>query len=144
MAGGDILIGELARRTKTKVPTIRYYEKVGLLPRPGRSAGNHRLYGPQHVARLGFIRHCRELGFSQPATRELLELADVPERSCDAIDEIARQHLAEVDRRIDRLTRLKAELERMIGQCAGGAVTDCRVLETLAEPWDAQHLGDQR
>jgi len=142
MESGAILIGELARRTGTKVPTIRYYEKVGLLPQPRRSAGNHRLYGPQHVARLGFIRHSRELGFSQPAIRDLLDLADVPERSCEAIDEIAREHLDEVNRRIDRLSRLKTELERMIGECAGGKVTDCRVMETLAEPSHALCLND--
>ena len=130
----EILIGELARRTNSKVPTIRYYEQIGLLPPPRRSAGNHRLYGRQHEERLGFIRHSRELGFAQQAIRELLDLSDAPERSCEAIDEIAQGHLEEVNLRIDRLTRLKAELERMIGQCAGGKVTDCRVMETLAEP----------
>ena len=138
----EILIGELARRTNSKVPTIRYYEQIGLLPAPRRSAGNRRLYGPQHVERLGFIRHSRELGFSQQAIRELLDLADLPERSCEAIDGIAREHLDEVNLRIERLTRLKAELVRMIGQCAGGKVTDCRVMETLAEPSHALCLDD--
>lgn len=142
MAQQEISIGELARRTGTKVPTIRYYEQVGLLPEPRRSAGNHRLYGSQHVERLGFIRHSRELGFSQQAIRELLELSDVPDRSCEAVDQIAREHLDEVNLRIERLSRLKAELERMIGQCAGGQVTDCRVMETLAEPSHALCLDD--
>jgi DNA-binding transcriptional MerR regulator len=140
----EILIGELARRTNSKVPTIRYYEQIGLLSPPRRSAGNHRLYGPQHEARLGFIRHSRELGFSQHAIRELLDLSDVPERSCEAIDEIAREHLNEVNLRVDRLTRLKAELERMINQCAGGNVTKCRIIETLAEPSHALCLDNHR
>lgn len=142
MDGDEIMIGELARRTGAKVPTIRYYEQIGLLPPPRRSSGNHRMYGPAHVERLGFIRHSRELGFSQQAIRALLDLSDLPERSCEAIDEIAREHLDEVNTRIARLTRLKAELERMIGQCAGGKVTDCRVMETLAEPSHALCLGD--
>ncbi|NNE85869.1 MAG: helix-turn-helix domain-containing protein [Alphaproteobacteria bacterium] len=126
-------IGELARRTGCKVPTIRYFEQVGLLPQPPRSSGNHRLYGAQHLALLGFIRHSRELGFSQKDIREMLDLANFPDHSCESIDAIARGHLADVDRRIDALTRLKAELERMIGECEGGKVTDCRIMESLAD-----------
>jgi DNA-binding transcriptional MerR regulator len=128
-----VTIGQLARDTGCKIPTIRYYETVGLLPPPPRSAGNQRLYGPAHRRRLAFIRHARALGFGQPAIRELLDLAGEPERPCSAADAIALRHLVAVDRRIAALTALRDELQRMVGQCDGGRVADCRVLEVLAD-----------
>jgi DNA-binding transcriptional MerR regulator len=79
-------IGGLSRKTGVKVPTIRYYESIGLLPQPPRSEGNRRLYGSKGVERLRFIRHARELGFEVDAIRELLELADQPQRSCAKVD----------------------------------------------------------
>lgn len=133
MSATEITIGRLARETGCKVPTIRYYEQIGLLPRPPRSAGNQRRYGPKHVARLGFIRHSRELGFSQLAIRELLKLTDHPDQYCEAVTEIARAHLTDVNRRIDRLAALKMELERMIKACSGGRTAECRIIETLAD-----------
>ncbi len=142
----DVTIGRLSRETGCKVPTIRYYEQIGLLPVPRRSAGNTRLYGPAHRKRLGFIMHCRELGFSQPAIRELLDLTDQPERSCRAVSEIAQAQLEEVNRRISRLTALQAELQHMIDACAGGArVAECRIMETLAEvSYEHGLAGDRR
>ena len=133
MTATDITIGQLSRETGCKIPTIRYYEKIGLLPAPPRSAGNTRLYGPAHRARLGFIQHCRELGFSQGAIRDLLDLADQPDRSCEAVDRIAHSHLDEVNRRMAQLAALKKELERMIGVCSGGQIADCRIIETLTD-----------
>jgi DNA-binding transcriptional MerR regulator len=129
----DVTIGHLARATGCKIPTIRYYEEIGLLPAPHRSAGNQRLYGPEHVARLAFIRHSRDLGFSQAAIRELLELASHPEQLCEAVSRVAHAHLEDVKRRISRLMALKAELERMIVQCRGDRVANCRIIETLAD-----------
>jgi DNA-binding transcriptional MerR regulator len=99
----DLRIGRLAQATCCKVPTIRCYEQIGLLPAPRRSAGAQRRYGPEHVARLAFIRHSRELGFSQAAIRELLELAGHPEQPCEAVTRVARAHLEDVRRRIARL-----------------------------------------
>ncbi len=134
MATADFTIGHLARATGCKVPTIRYFEQIGLLPAPHRSPGNQRLYGAEHVARLAFICHCRELGFSQTAIRELLELTDKPDRSCDAVTRIAAAHLDEVNKRLARLTALKTELERMLGSCSGQRkISDCRIVETLAD-----------
>ena len=133
MTDGLFTIGRLARETGSKVQTIRYYEQIGLLPAPPRSAGNQRLYDSAYVDRLGFIRHCRELGFPLAAIRDLLGLVDDPDRSCEAADRIARIHLAEVDTRIARLVALKAELERMVVQCSGGRVAECRVIEVLAD-----------
>ena len=132
-SAAEVTIGRLSRETGCKIPTIRYYEQIGLLPAPPRSAGNTRLYGPAHRARLGFIQHCRDLGFSQGAIRGLLDLTDQPERSCAAVTEIARGHLAQVDRRLTQLTAMKAELERMIGVCRGGQIADCRLIESLAD-----------
>jgi DNA-binding transcriptional MerR regulator len=128
-----LAIGEAARRSGVKVPTIRYYEEIGLLPAPPRTQGNRRAYDPADLRRLAFIRHARELGFEIEAIRTLLSLQDDPGQSCATADEIARARLAEVDQRIAKLTALKGELKRMIASCAQGAVADCRVIETLAD-----------
>lgn len=128
-----LTIGKLGQATGTKVPTIRYYEQIGLLPVPERSAGNQRLYGRVAQERLAFIRHARELGFPLDAIRDLLSLQDNPEQPCAAADAIARQQLLAVEARLVRLRALKAELERMVAQCAHGTVADCRVIETLAD-----------
>ncbi len=133
MTDVEFTIGHLAKATGCKVPTIRYYEQIGLLPTPRRSAGNQRLYGQDHVNRLAFIRHSRELGFSQRAIRELLELTDSPDQPCDAVTRIAAAHLEQVNKRMARLTALKVELERMIESCSGRKVSNCRIVETLAD-----------
>lgn len=126
-----IPIGKLSEATGVKVPTIRYYEQIGLLPEPGRSAGNQRLYGRQAQERLAFIRHARDLGFPLEAVRELLSLSDDPDRPCAAADDIARRQLRAVNARIGRLLALRAELERMVEHCASGTIADCRVIEVL-------------
>ena len=128
-----LTIGKLGGQAGVKVPTIRYYEQIGLLPEAGRSAGNQRLYGRKALERLAFIRHARDLGFTLEAIRDLLSLSDNPEQPCVAADAIARAQLAEVERRLARLTALKAELERMVVQCAGGKIADCRVIEVLGD-----------
>ena len=128
-----LTIGKLGQATGVKVPTIRYYEQIGLLPEPERSTGNQRLYSHRVQERLAFIRHARELGFPLEAVRDLLSLSDRPDQSCAAADAIARRQLAAVEQRITRLTALKAELERMVVQCAGGSISDCRVIEVLGD-----------
>lgn len=129
----DIPIGELSRRTQVKVPTIRYYEQIGLLPEPARTEGQQRRYGSAEVMRLNFIRHARELGFEVEDIRELLALSADPERPCADADAIARRHLIAVKRRIARLKALRAELERMVEDCRHGRIGDCRVIEVLAD-----------
>lgn len=126
-------IGELARQTAVKVPTIRYYEQIGLLDAPPRSEGNRRLYGQAEVERLRFIRHSRELGFEIEDIRELLAMAGQPQSSCHQVDSIARNHLGEIERRIASLTALKGELSRMIEECGHGRVCDCQIIEALAD-----------
>lgn len=133
MARSEFTIGWLARQTDCKVQTIRYYEQIGLMPAPPRSPGNRRLYGQGHADRLAFIRHSRDLGFSLDAIRDLLSLADAPDQTCAAADRIASAHLVEVNSRIARLMALKAELERMVEQCSGGKISNCRVIEVLAD-----------
>lgn len=128
-----LTIGKLGEAAGVKVPTIRYYEHIGLLPEPERSAGNQRLYGAKALDRLAFIRHARDLGFPLEAIRDLLSLSDRPDQSCAAADIIATEQLAAVKARIARLTALKAELERMITQCAQGTIADCRVIEVLSD-----------
>ena len=128
-----LTIGKLGEAAGVTVPTIRYYEQIGLLPEPDRSAGNQRLYGQSALDRLAFIRHARELGFPLDAIRDLLSLSDRPDQSCAAADVIARAQLAEVESHLARLTALKGELERMVVQCAGGRIADCRVIEVLGD-----------
>ena len=115
------------------MPTIRYYEQIGLMPETARTEGQQRRYGKQAVARLAFIRHARELGFEVDAIRALLSLQDDPDQPCASADEIAKARLAEVDRRIASLTALRKELHKMIDECACGRVGECRVIETLAD-----------
>ena len=132
-------IGEAARASGVKAPTIRYYEEVGLLPAPPRTEGNRRLYEPADLRRLAFIRHARELGFEIAAIRALLTLQDDPNQSCAAADEIARARLGDVEQRITSLVALKSELERMIAGCAHGRVAECRVIEILADHGKCGH-----
>ncbi len=128
-----LTIGKLGTRAGVKVPTIRYYEQIGLLPEAERSSGNQRLYDQKALDRLAFIRHARDLGFTLEAIRDLLSLSDNPDQSCAAADAIAKAQLVEVESRLARLAALKAELERMVVQCAGGRIADCRVIEVLGD-----------
>ena len=127
-----IAIGDLARQAGVKIPTIRYYESIGLLPYAPRTESNRRQYDGQAVKRLKFIRHARELGFEVDAIRELLGLAEQPQRSCAKVDALAREHLQAITSRIERLTALKAEVENMIKACAKGRIAKCRVIDVLS------------
>ncbi len=128
-----LTIGNLAKKTGTKVQTIRYYEQIGLMPEPGRTEGGQRRYGDAELDRLAFIRHSRQLGFSLDAIRELLDLSDNPNKSCEDADAIARRQLKQVEQRMERLKALRAELKRMVHECSGGKSADCRVLEVLRD-----------
>ncbi|WP_316367760.1 MerR family transcriptional regulator [Candidatus Thiodiazotropha sp. CDECU1] len=126
-------IGQMAEAGNCKVQTIRYYEQIGLLPEPERSEGNQRIYHQNHLDRLGFVRHSRELGFSLDRIREILAISDDPSHSCEEVDQIARSHLQEVESKIKRLQSMRMELKRMINQCAGNQVADCRIIEILSD-----------
>nr|WP_320134758.1 helix-turn-helix domain-containing protein [uncultured Amphritea sp.] len=126
-------IGEMAKVGNCKVQTIRYYEEIGMLLKPGRTVGNQRIYSQAHRDRLNFIRHSRELGFSLAQIRTILALNDDPSHCCAEVDKIARAHLSEVESKIARLDDMRTELQRMIGACAGGLVSDCRIIEALSD-----------
>lgn len=129
----NLPIGELAKRTAVKVPTIRFYEQIGLLPEPPRTESGQRRYGADEVDRLTFIRHARELGFEIQDIRELLAMSATPQESCHQADSIARNHLSEIEKRIASLQALKTELRRMVEECGHGHVCDCRIIEALAD-----------
>jgi DNA-binding transcriptional MerR regulator len=124
-------IGELARIAGAKVETIRYYERIGLLPPPPRTSGNYRAYGRSHLERLSSIRRGRELGFSLGAVRDLLRLSDDRKRSCAGIDELARTHLADVENKLVNLLELRRVLHDLVDQCQHGTVADCRIIQAL-------------
>jgi Cu(I)-responsive transcriptional regulator len=132
MMKGTFSIGELARATGTKLETIRYYERIGLLPPPARTSGNYRAYAERHLARLSFIRRGRDLGFSLDDIRELLRLSDDRGQPCVKVDRIARVHLTEVERKLADLAALGAELRQLIDQCQHGTIAECRIIEALA------------
>lgn len=132
-SAAGLVIGELAARTRTTPETIRYYERVGVLPTPTRTGGGkYRRYGAEDVERLGFVRRARDLGFSLDEVRDLLGLADQPDRPCAEVEQLARAHLAAVDAKLAQLSALRDELDRVIGACHGRrAVADCRILGAL-------------
>ena len=125
-------IGALGKATGTKVETIRYYERIGLLAKPGRTSGNYRAYDADALMRLSFIRRARDLGFSLDQVRELLGLAAEARRDCASVDAIAATHLAEVERKIADLSALHRELSALISSCQGGSVADCKIIDALA------------
>jgi DNA-binding transcriptional MerR regulator len=126
-------IGELSSHTGVKVPTIRYYEDIGLMPDPPRTGGGQRRYSAQARDRLGFIAHAREMGFPLDAIRSLIDLSEHPDKPCDGADRIAAERLDDVNRRIERLTRLKGQLELMLDGHRSGIAADCRIIEVLSD-----------
>jgi DNA-binding transcriptional MerR regulator len=134
----SLTIGELSRQTQVKVPTIRYYEQIGLLAEPIRTEGQQRRYRTEDVRRLNFIRHARELGFEVDAIRQLLDLTGAPDRSCGEVHDITRAHLAEVKDKIARLTALRDELETMV-TCDHRRISECRIIEVLADHGKCRH-----
>jgi DNA-binding transcriptional MerR regulator len=133
MVDGPVSIGELAKATSTKVVTVRYYERVGLLPPPPRTSGNYRAYDREHVLKLRFIRKCRDLGFTLDQIRDLLRMSSHKERECTEVDRLAAAHLASVESKIADLKRLALELRRLNKCCEGGGrIADCRIIEALS------------
>jgi Cu(I)-responsive transcriptional regulator len=133
-----LMIGDLATATGTKVNTIRFYEEIGLMRRAARTESGRRTYGAGDLERLRFIRHARKLGFETAEIRSLLALSDNPAKQCGEVTQIALRHLADVDEKISRLTLLRDELGRMARSCAGGSVSECRIMESLS----AEHATD--
>lgn len=126
-----LLIGAFSRRTGVNVETIRYYERIGLLPKPPRTSGHHRVYDPSHVQRLRFIRRSRELGFALDEIRTLLVLAERGEEACAETKDLALRHLADVRGKIASLKRLDRALREMTSACQPGQQSFCPILGAL-------------
>jgi DNA-binding transcriptional MerR regulator len=127
-------IGSLSKRTGVKVPTIRYYEQMGLLKAAERSEGNQRRYERSDLERLAFIRHARDLGLDIPAIRELIRLSEHSQQPCADADRIAAEHLAAVREKIARLGKLEQELDRIVSHCDGGhSIGECYVIRALSD-----------
>ena len=126
-----MLIGAFSERTGCHIETIRYYERIKLLPKPPRTEGRHRLYDREQVKQLMFIRRSRELGFSLDEIRILLLLVDGKQYTCLEVKTITEAHLEDVKRKIADLRRLQKTLAAISGQCEGGLVPDCPIIDTL-------------
>ena len=124
-------IGEFAKRSGSKVETIRYYEQQGLLPEPDRTIAGYRVYGPDDVARLGFITRSRALGFSIAEVRELMSLDENPNLTCSEVDQLAHRHRDQVRAKLAQLRRLDEALGELIAGCRGGQRADCAILKVL-------------
>ncbi|WP_322996724.1 Cd(II)/Pb(II)-responsive transcriptional regulator [Castellaniella sp.] len=140
-------IGELARAAHCSTETIRFYEKTGLLPAPGRTDSNYRHYGPAHLERLRFIRNCRTLDMAHDEIRALLAMVDHPARDCGNINHLLDEHIAHVQVRLQELQDLRRQLIGLREQCpAEQAVDDCGIvrglsqMETAEKPLHSTHL----
>ena len=133
MFNRDHTIGKLSKATGVNVETIRYYEKIGLLPEPPRSAGGHRLYSDGHLKRLGFIRRGRELGFTLEEIRNLLGLVDGG-YTCGEVKEATLRHMSDIRRKIADLKRMERTLADTAARCAGDDTPDCPIIDTLFRP----------
>jgi MerR family transcriptional regulator, mercuric resistance operon regulatory protein len=131
--------GALAARTGCNIETVRYYERIGLLPAPPRSAGGHRLYGPDLVKRLTFVRKSRDLGFTIAEIRDLLNLVDGGAYTCAQVEQMARNHARQIRHKIADLRRLERVFEMMAAQCSGGDVPVCPIIDALFEPAKASY-----
>ena len=127
-------IGEMSRRTGVNIETIRYYERIKIMPQPDRTAGGNRQYNHDQLKRLSFIKKSRELGFSIDEIRALLEMADRQDFTCGEVHGLTIGHLASVRKKISELAKLEKTLVTMAAECSKGDVPDCPILETLFEP----------
>jgi MerR family mercuric resistance operon transcriptional regulator len=126
----EFTIGQLSRRAGVGIETIRYYERIGLMPRPPRTGGGRRAFGPDDLAMLSFIKHCRELGFSLDDIRALLALR-ASDRNCSDVKSIASRHLQAVRVKLHTLSEIEGSLTALIARCPGDAGPDCPVLDAL-------------
>ena len=134
-------IGELGKQADCQVETIRYYEREGLLPVPGRSEGNYRVYGKEHLERLVFIRNCRTLDMTLDEIRRLLLLIDRPEESCDSVNGLVDEHIRHVELRINSLLALQKQLVELRHRCAAErGVDECAIIQQLSSSGGVQPL----
>jgi Cu(I)-responsive transcriptional regulator len=129
----QLSIGQIAKAADIKVVTIRYYERIRVMPKARRTDGNYRAYTTQDLRKLRFIRRCRDLGFTLDQIRELMRLSLQGSEDCSAVYRITARHLADIEDKIADLRQLAKELRRITKSCEGGnAIADCRIIEALA------------
>ena len=124
-------IGALARESGVNIETIRYYEKIGIMPKPARSSGGYRLYMVQHIKRLTFIRRGRELGFSLDELRDLLRLVDGRSYTCAEVRALTLDHVADIRRKITDLRRLERVMTGIASRCSGKRIPECPIVDAL-------------
>jgi Cd(II)/Pb(II)-responsive transcriptional regulator len=125
-------IGELAHKAGVDVQTVRYYEREGLLEAPARTPSGYRAYGPDHLERLNFVRHCRSLDMPLAEVKRLVQLSGEKTISCDEVNALVRAHLARVQAKRKSLQELESKLAALNAQCESGhRVADCGILEEL-------------
>lgn len=137
-------IGAVSRDTGVHIETIRYYERIGLLPEPPRSQGRHRLYDENHQQRLVFIRRSRELGFSLDEIRILLRLARSHRLTCDEVKALTERHVTDIRRKIRDLKKLERALGDLAARCHGGKVPACPILDALGSVSPSEIAGPSR
>ena len=129
----DFTIGHLSERTDCNIETIRYYERIGIMPAPPRSNGGRRIYQHDHIKRLMFIRRSRELGFSIAEIRALLSLVDEGSYSCGEIQTLTIEHIKNIKNKIADLKKLEKTLSRIASQCKADDIPECPIIDALFE-----------
>ena len=129
----DLTIGAMSARSGVNIETIRYYEKIGVMPSPTRSASGYRIYGPEHVRRLHFVRRGRELGFGLDELRGLLRLVDGHTYTCEEVHALTVEHLTDIRQKIADLRRLERVMSDMAAQCTRDQVPECPIIDALFE-----------
>lgn len=124
-------IGEMSRQTGVGIETIRYFEKIGMMPAPGRSEGGNRQYTNDHLQRLFFINRSRQIGFSQSEIKALLSMVDAKNITCAEVHSITTEHIADIRKKIRDLQNLETVLTQMAKECSRGDIPDCPIIETL-------------
>ena len=124
-------IGEMSRQTGVGIETIRYFEKIGMMPAPSRSEGGNRRYTTVHLQRLFFINRCRQIGFSQNEIKALLLMVDTKDITCAEVHNITVEHIRDIKKKIRDLRKLEKVLTQMANECSRGDIPDCPIIETL-------------
>ena len=124
-------IGEMSRHTGVNIETIRYYERIEIMPQPDRTEGGNRQYNHDQLKRLSFIKRCRELGFSLSEIRALLEMADRDDFTCSEVHQMTMSHLTTVRQKLNDLKGLERSLKKMVAECNQGDVPECPIIDTL-------------
>jgi MerR family mercuric resistance operon transcriptional regulator len=126
-----LLIGNMSRQTGVNIETIRYYERIGVMPEPARTESGQRLYETAHLNRLAFIKRSRDLGFSLNEVRDLLTLIDGGGMTCAEVHALTINHLKQVREKLSDMRKLERALKNLAAQCSRGDVPDCPIVETL-------------